>query len=249
MYASHIVLDFEMNPVCGESEDARTDLCEEIIEIGAVKLNSSGQKVDSFSCMIRPQYSPEILTGITNLTGICIEDVSCAETFGASVGRFSRWIGEEKTRIYSWSDSDLIQFERECRYKNVAFPSNMKKWMDLQAIYPRIMNLSKRRAKVALHIAAKENGIEFDEKKAHRALYDAEKTAELLIQILSGEYKKRIEKMKSVMRSEVVPMTNSMDSVSGGKLAQLLQILQAEEASGQDEKQPKCNKKQRDETG
>ena len=234
MYVSHVVLDFEMNPVCGESEDARADLCEEIIEIGAVKLNSAGQAIDSFSCMIRPQYSPEILTVITNLTGICTEDVSCAETFDAAVGKFSRWIGEEKTRIYSWSDTDLMQFERECRYKNVEFPSNMKKWTDLQAVYPRIMRLSKRHEKVALHIAAKENGIVFDEKKAHRALYDAERTAELLTQILSGEYKKRIEKMKSVMRSEVVPMTSSMDSASGGKLAQLLQLLQAEEAAEQE---------------
>lgn len=229
MFVHHVVLDFEMNPVLGENQDVRAALCEEIIEIGAAKLDASGQVVDRFSRMIRPQYSSEISAAITSLTGICTEDVSCAETFDIVIEKFSQWIGGEKTRIYSWSENDLLQLERECGYKGIALPSNMNKWMDLQAVYPRIMRLSNRRSKVALSVAAGENGIVFDEKKAHRALYDAEKTAELLTLVLNGEYKKRIEKMRSVMKSEVVPMTSSMDAACGGKLSSLLQKLQMQQ--------------------
>ncbi len=234
MYTHHIVLDFEMNPVPKENAYAHEFLREEIIEIGAVKIDSSLQVVDRFNAMVRPEYCGSVSTSISSLTGIYTSDVAKADVFEAVLADFSRWIGSERARVYSWSNNDFIQLERECSFKEVEFPENMKRWLDFQAIYPRLMGYTKRRAKTALHIAAKENGIRFDTRSAHRALYDAEKTAELLIPVLSGEYRRRIETMRATVKSEVEPMTSSMDTVSGGKLAQLLQQMMQEQEEGGD---------------
>ena len=229
MYVHHVVLDFEMTPVSKENRDALEDLCEEIIEIGALKLNNAGKVTDRFCRLVRPQHSRGVSSTVTKLTGICTKDLSFADPFDIAVKKFSEWIGSEKVRIYSWSDSDLLQMKRECSYKRIRFPENMKRWIDLQAVYPRIMRRSNRRSRLALHTAVRECGIEFDEKRAHRALYDAEKTAELLRYVITGEYRDHVRKMRDVVRSEVMPMTNSMDAASGGKLSQLLQQMQRQQ--------------------
>lgn len=57
MYEQHIIVDFEMNPVSPKYPDMANLLHREIIEIGAVRINSRGEKVDSFSCFIKPQYN------------------------------------------------------------------------------------------------------------------------------------------------------------------------------------------------
>lgn len=228
MYVHHVVLDFEMTPVSRENKDALENLCEEVIEIGALKLDKYGKTDDRFCCMVRPQYSRSVSATVTKLTGICTKDLSFADTFDIAVRKFSEWIGSEKARIYSWSDSDLLQIKRECFYKGIRFPENMRRWTDLQAVYPRIMGRG-RRSRPALHTAVKECGIEFDEKRAHRALYDAEKTAELLRYVITGEYRGHVRKMRDVVRSEVMPMTNSMDAASGGKLSQLLQQMKRQQ--------------------
>lgn len=60
MYEQHIIIDFEMNPVSSKNRDVRKELRNEIIEIGAVKLDRYNRIVDRFSCLIKPQYNEEI---------------------------------------------------------------------------------------------------------------------------------------------------------------------------------------------
>ena len=68
----HIVIDLEMNPVCKSFKDVRKYTTDEIIEIGAVKLDDSYKQVGEFQCYVRPQYG-EITKHITKLTGIMIK--------------------------------------------------------------------------------------------------------------------------------------------------------------------------------
>ena len=48
MYKYHIILDLEMNPVSKEHKNVYENLSQEIIEIGAVKLNEHLEIVDTF---------------------------------------------------------------------------------------------------------------------------------------------------------------------------------------------------------
>lgn len=162
----------------------------EIIEIGAVKLDSHKCVVDQFSILVKPQYNEEIALFVTKLTGIDVGAVKKACDFEQALSKFSEWIGHKKTRMYSWSNTDLIQLRRECTYKNIRIPENMIRWMDFQVVYPKVMGLDIS-YKMSLANAAEWYGVEINKRKAHRALYDAEITAELVRPVLTGEYKKQ----------------------------------------------------------
>lgn len=96
MYAQHIILDFEMNPVAKKYEKARQKLHGEIIEIEAIKVNSVGEIMDTFSCFVKPEFSSDVAGYITKLTGIKTTDVYQAVSFAEALQNFSGWIGSEK---------------------------------------------------------------------------------------------------------------------------------------------------------
>lgn len=202
MYNQHIILDFEMNPVAKKFEEAKKQLHREIIEIGATKVNAKGEIIDTFSCFVKPEYSSDVAGYITKLTGIKTTDVYQAVTFAEAIQCFSEWIGSEKTRIYSWSSSDLEQLIRECSYKGVVFPLNMGRWIDFQVLFPKLMEIEQYKSRMSLHEAAEWYGVSFDQKGAHRALYDAMVTAELVIPVLTGEYVAQRECLKSVINRD-----------------------------------------------
>ena len=76
----HIVIDLEMNPVSKTFKDVRRYTTDEVIEIGAVKLDDSYNMIDEFQCYVKPQYG-EITKHITKLTGITQETVADKPTF------------------------------------------------------------------------------------------------------------------------------------------------------------------------
>lgn len=188
MYDQHIILDFEMNPISKRCVEARNVLKREIIEIGAVKLNSRFEIVGTFSCFINPEYSTGIANYITKLTGIRNADMCDAVTYEVALEKFNAWIGGGKNRVYSWSNADLRQIVSECEYKNVKFPNNIDRWMDFQLIFPRLMGLN-HDTLMSLNDAADWYGIEMDSSSAHRALYDAKITTEMIRGALTGEYR------------------------------------------------------------
>ena len=98
----HVVVDLEMNPVSREFREVRRKLNEEVIEIG--------------QCYVKPEYGP-IKKHITSLTGITQAMVADKKTYAACFQDFVDWVGEEETKIYSWSMSDIKQLRSECRYK------------------------------------------------------------------------------------------------------------------------------------
>lgn len=199
MYDQHIILDFEMNPVAKKYAEIKKRLHREIIEIGATKVNSQGEVIDTFSCFVKPEFSSDVAGYITKLTGIKTTDVYRADSFAEAIQHFSDWIGAKRTRIYSWSNSDLLQLKNECTFKHVVFPTNMSRWMDFQVLYPRLMEISQYKNLMSLHEAAEWSGVPFDQKGAHRALYDAKVTTDLVIPVLTGDYLSQRECLNSIL--------------------------------------------------
>ena len=157
----------------------------------------------------------------------CPSDENTISFFEEAFSSFVSWIGEEGLiRIYSWSSNDLAQFKRECTFKNIEFPKNMKRWMDVQRVFPRMMGLSNDRRHIALKEAVQYFNISLDTKKVHDALYDSELTTELLIPLLNGDYKKQVECMNSFTKS--VP-GNTIGDLFGNQLAELLKQLSDED--------------------
>ena len=224
----HIIIDLEFNPVAYTEKKAK-GIKNEIIEIGAVKLNKHFKIIDRFRCFVKPQYNYQITPKISRLTGIHTATVFKAETFGNSLEQFVKWIGsDEKVRVYSWSDTDLQQIIRECQAKNIPFPTCMKRWIDIQRIFPRMMKIANDRRKIALSQAVNYLGIDINHNKAHDALYDAEVTTEVLVPLLTGEYKEQVNCLNSLMYSSAE--TSKLGDVCGGVLMNLLMQMQMETA-------------------
>ena len=225
MYKYHIVLDFEMNP----TDKNMYGLRNEIIEIGAVKLNQDLQIVDRFCCYVKQQYSYQVTPYIYHLIGIHPTQTMCADSFELSIKKLSDWIGcSDGVRIYSWSDNDLHQLTEECQVKNVDFPVNMRRWLDLQKVYPRFMGIATHRRPLALREAVKYAGLTIDKNKVHDALYDSEVTAELLVSVLSGQYIQQADCIYQYTHQDCG--TSSLGDICGGVLADLLKQMELESA-------------------
>lgn len=213
-----------MNPVSAKTRSQfkrkGPHLYTELIEIGAVKLLDDYSRAGEFSVLIRPLLNTRIEPNITSLTGITCENVEEAVSFPEALEAFSAWIGGEEACIYSWSRNDQTQLQNECEYKDVSFPENMKQWMDFQEMFPRITEINLQR-QMSLEAAAQMAGIPFDEKEAHRALYDARITAELVRLVLSGEYRESMASVRNVIKPKVEHSTFSLGEKFGAQLAAL----------------------------
>lgn len=227
MYEQHIIIDFEMNPVARNSKNVREALHREIIEIGAVKVNNKNEIEDRFNCYVKPEYNTAITAFITRLTGISTSDVERAVFLRTALQMLEEWIGySRKARIYSWSNSDLLQIQTECTYKQIDIPNNLSHWMDFQKEYPRLMGLDVSYEQMGLHAAAEQFGIIMDKNHSHSALYDAEITAELLIPVLTGEYRKQADIIRSIVKQETDHELYTLGDACGAILQQLLHKMQ-----------------------
>lgn len=231
MYSYHIVLDLEMNPVSKEHKNVYENLRQEIIEIGAVKLNEHLEIVDTFDCFVKPEFNYQITSYINKLTGIKSSSAMNAESFATALKDFEAWMGNgADTRIYSWSDNDLIQLKTECEFKEIPFPKNMKRWLDFQKVFQRLMNISNRGKHLALCEAIKYFDIEINSKKVHNALYDAEITSTLLVPFLNGEYKQQVKCVYDFTHLSDESI-NTLGDTCGGALKHLLEQMQLESSA------------------
>ena len=232
IYTFHIVLDFEMNPVFHDREQNNSKnrrLQSEIIEIGAVRLSgSSFEKLDEFTILVRPEMNDRIEYKITSLTGIQYEDVKNAVSYEEALKQFSEWIGsDEPARLYSWSTSDSAQIRNECQAKGVPIPDNMQDWVDFQKMFPQATGIQTDR-QLSLEYAADLAGVDFDETSAHRALYDARVTAEIVQMVLTGAYKERMKNVSGVLKNTIETSTATMADKLGPKYQQLMALFAEE---------------------
>lgn len=222
MPAYHIVLDLEMNPVSELCWSACNGLKSETIEIGAIKIDAgTNQIVDKFSCVVRPQFNHRVEPKITRLTGISTDEVRSASTFCTALSDFVDWIGHEDAQVYSWSPSDYTQLKKECFAKQIAFPEVFSDWVDFQAEYPKYLGYSRNRC-FSLKDAADLIGTTIISSQAHRALYDAQVTANLVLFALTEEYKHYTSRISDMADRANSTMTYSIGDACGSKLAALL---------------------------
>ena len=174
----HVVVDLEMNPVDREHKDIKKKLSGEVIEIGAVKLGDDFRQESEFQCYVAPEYGA-IKTHITELTGIKQETVEGKDHFCQAFPSFVDWIGEEETKIYSWSMSDLKQLRKECRMKMADFDTEWldSRWVDLQQAFDSRIGLQNS---LGLKHALGAMNRNF-EGTAHTALADAINTSAILV--------------------------------------------------------------------
>ena len=106
----YIVFDLEWNQCPSGKSDEVVELPFEIFEIGAVKLDDDMQRIDSFSCYVKPKVYKElhyIAKGLTHVTEELLED---GRDFGAAVKDFLDWCSADgEYRMCTWGTSDLVE--------------------------------------------------------------------------------------------------------------------------------------------
>lgn len=172
----YVFVDFEMNMI-DSGHKREMQICKnEIIEIGAVKLDDEYNEIDSFKSYVKPAYG-SMASRIIKLTGITDEMLADAPGYAEAIGSFIDWCADADV-IYAWSENDLRQFNREARLKEYTHPGMQAvaaKWKDFQKEYAKLIGTSRR---IALSDAVFYLGENFQGAE-HDALWDARNTAEV----------------------------------------------------------------------
>ncbi len=203
----YIFVDFEMNQIDNSHADELKICKNEIIEIGAVKLDDTYKEIDAFKTYVKPMITP-VTSRITNLTGITNEMVDDAPDFAAAMDRFVAWALDADV-IYAWSENDLRQFNRERKLKGYNNPDAQKiasKWKDFQKEFARLLGTRRR---LALSDAVFYLGEDFQGTE-HDALWDARNTAEVFV--LSKD-KEKFEKTMAPIMNAYKPKENMTYSI------------------------------------
>lgn len=109
---NYIIVDLEAT--CWEKSKGRKN---EIIEIGAVKVNAQNEIVDEFCQIIQPVVHTELSAFCTELTSITQEMVDEGVHFTQALPAFLNWIQEtgDTYLVCSWGYYDKNQFISDCR--------------------------------------------------------------------------------------------------------------------------------------
>lgn len=184
----YIIFDLELN-----SKIFKSRLPNEIIEIGAVKLDHHLLYDSSFQSFIKPKIYKKLFPVIKRKTGISQCDINDARNFGDIISSFKEWIGQDYI-LCSWGHDDIHHMKTNCSLHRMG-SSWLKNPLDIQKVFSELYQSppgQRFSLKKALHTLE----IPVDE-KLHRACTDAKYTAEIFTRIYDN--------MKSGIPPKAVP--------------------------------------------
>lgn len=173
----YVVLDLEWNQA-SDNRDARSRLLTfEIIEIGAVKLSSRMEIIDTFQELICPQVYEEMHSVTERLIGIHMEELQGQRKFTEVAGDFLKWCGTD-FMFGTWGSQDLTELQRNMRFFGMEpLGTGPVRFYDIQKLFSIAYEDQKSRR--SLEYAVDFLNIEKDG-AFHRALSDAWYTARVL---------------------------------------------------------------------
>lgn len=166
---------FDLEATCWEGADKGQN---EIIEIGAVKINDKKRIVSEFERFVKPLKHPILSDFCKNLTSITQEHVNSAFYFDRVAEEFKAWIGHGKEEyiLCSWGLYDKKQFESDCKLFGLD-AGWVKHHVNLKQQHGQIRKL--RRA-IGMKNALQLEGISL-EGTHHRGIDDARNIAKIFL--------------------------------------------------------------------
>ncbi len=192
------------NPMCPQ----------EIIEIGAVKVNEELEIEGTFQQFVKPTLYLKLHPKVKSKTRITLEDIEGGVPIHEAIALFREWIVEDEEYILcSWGADDINELKRNCSYFKIdsqwikAFKDIQKSTMKYLR-QPMGQQLGLKRALEIFEISMNN--------KLHKALNDAEYTAKILRIIKLDDINQEDHtEEKSLMGSEA---TNENNECQGGPL-------------------------------
>lgn len=174
---NYIVLDLEWNQASDAGDDRSKMLTFEIIEIGAVKLNSRMEITDTFHELIQPQVYDEMHKITEKLIHIHMEELEGCRKFEEVMKDFLAWCGAE-FMFGTWGPLDLVVLQRNMVFFGMdPLGEGPVKFYDIQKLFSIAYEDGKSRKSLeyAVDFLQFEKDIPF-----HRAISDAYYTARVL---------------------------------------------------------------------
>lgn len=183
----YIILDNEWNTTYRKINGKCVN---ELIEIGAVKLDENLNELSRFSVLIRSTLTKKLSSRFQRLTNITTEEMlQKGMTFEQAVNLYSDWAGRDAVTM-TWSNSDLYvlleNFRLRCELNTVPI---IRRYIDLQKYVQNEMIRmgSNITSQISVANAALALGISIDGIGLHRALDDSLLCAEILRKVYSPE--------------------------------------------------------------
>ncbi len=173
---NYIVLDLEWNQSSDGKEEESKLLPFEIVEIGAIRLNSERQMVSEFSELIKPQVYHEMHHITRKLIHLQMDQLEHGRPFAEVAEQFFDWCGEAPV-FCTWGAMDLTELQRNLSYYGMQTLDGPFPFLDVQKLFS--IGFEDRKSRRSLEYAIDYLKIEKDI-PFHRAFSDAYYTAKVL---------------------------------------------------------------------
>ena len=168
---------FDLEATCWEFP--RPNYIQEIIEIGAIKVDEYAEAVDVFSEFVKPIIHPTLSPFCRELTTINQEDVAAAKRFPEVIEKFKSWLGTDNGSEYllcSWGYFDRNALQNDCEYHGLE-----DEWLEHHiSLKHQYKDLKKLKKTIGLRRAVENEGFDF-EGIHHRAYSDALNLAKIFV--------------------------------------------------------------------
>lgn len=173
----YIIFDLEWNNAYNYAAKKGIN---EIIEIGAIKLDENLNIIDTFKQLIKPKVSKKLSSRCKNITNISMDEINeFGIPFKEAFESFANWCGKDDNLFLTWSNSDLYVLSNNFHVflgnANIEF---IKKYCDAQKYCMSFIDTPDGQSQISLLKCAEIMNIDIDQSKLHRALMDCFVTAE-----------------------------------------------------------------------
>ncbi|GAA4292553.1 3'-5' exonuclease [Anaerocolumna aminovalerica] len=150
---NYIVFDLEFNQDIpntimdekGSQIDKKVFYPFEIIQIGAVKLDSYYHSISTFNRFIRPTIYTRVSPFISELTGITTEQLLAEEIFPDVYMAFLDFIGDTDSVFCTWGMSDIKELFRNTKYHQLDNSCLPSKYINIQPLVSLHFGLSSKK--------------------------------------------------------------------------------------------------------
>ena len=178
---NYIVFDLEFNQSfdfkSGSAAKSNPECPFEIIQIGAVKLNSDFENSGRFNFYIKPVIYKRLHPYVEKITGISQLELDNGLTFSEVFEAFCEFVDPKEDILCSWGSDDIKSLYRNIRYHKLPAAKMPDRYMNIQGFATNYLHYEPGKA-IGLKNAVELLNLHI-ESDFHNALNDAVYTAEI----------------------------------------------------------------------
>jgi inhibitor of KinA sporulation pathway (predicted exonuclease) len=216
---NYIVFDLELNQDFSNIRFDEKDITNqvkvpypfEIIQIGAIKLDSDYHTISTFNRFIKPSIYTNVSSFVTELTGIHTEQLWKEETFPNVYKAFLEFIVDINSIFCTWGMSDMKELFQSAIYHQLDTSALPDKYINVQPYASLHFGLSSKKM-LRLQTVVETLNIPTSQ-PFHDALSDAYYTSEIFKKLYHSYMEPKIYDPEKIIRRPIQPK-KTIDEIS-----------------------------------